>query len=134
MLKILLCCGGGFSSSYIMTRVQKQIEEEHMEDEVSIDFSPFKTMDEVYKGKDIIVCCPHLEMEIKLKKDLGKIDVPMYLLPPKMYGNLSIKDLLQDCHDIIDLWNENPVNPVHFPGEDKVMKIHRPGAYAFYKK
>ena len=33
MLRILLCCGGGFSSSYIVEKMKKEIQDHHMNDE-----------------------------------------------------------------------------------------------------
>ena len=41
MIRILLCCGGGFSSSAIATRMKKEIKEKNLEDKYSIEFLPF---------------------------------------------------------------------------------------------
>ena len=41
LLKMLLCCGGGFSSSYVVERMKKEIRENQLENEVFIEFSPF---------------------------------------------------------------------------------------------
>lgn len=41
MIKILLCCGGGFSSSYVAERMKKEIKSSGMEKDVMIEFSPF---------------------------------------------------------------------------------------------
>ena len=41
MLKILICCGGGFSSSYVTERMKKEIVEKNLENEVNIEFYPF---------------------------------------------------------------------------------------------
>ncbi len=41
MMNILLCCGGGFSSSAIVGRMQKQIKELNLEDQYTIEFYPF---------------------------------------------------------------------------------------------
>lgn len=38
MIRILLCCGGGFSSSAIATRMKKEIKEKNLEDKYSIEF------------------------------------------------------------------------------------------------
>ena len=40
MIKILFCCGGGFSSA-IATRMEKEIKEKNLEDKYSIEFLPF---------------------------------------------------------------------------------------------
>ena len=36
MIKMMLCCGGGFSSSYVAQRMQKEICQENLENEVII--------------------------------------------------------------------------------------------------
>lgn len=41
MIRILLCCGGGFSSSAIATRMEKEIKEKNLEDKYNIEFLPF---------------------------------------------------------------------------------------------
>lgn len=38
MIRILLCCGGGFSSSAIATRMEKEIKEKNLEDKYSMNF------------------------------------------------------------------------------------------------
>lgn len=56
-------------------------------------------------------------------------NIPIYILPPKMYGLLNIKELALDVIDIIDLYNKTKINPVHFPGEENTMSITRNIAY-----
>lgn len=129
MIKILLCCGGGFSSSYVANRVKKEIEDYHMEQEVYIEFSPFSLMLEKYKQFDIVVCCPHLNIYVKQLLEKQKLDIPIYILPPRMYGNMKLKEIYQDAKDLLDIYAQTKMNPVHFPSEDNVLKITRDKAY-----
>lgn len=135
MIKMLLCCGGGFSSSYVAVRMQNEIVEQGLENEYSIEFYPLGVAGLKYaKDKlnqyDIILCCPHLRMEIKklLASDVI-FTVPMYLLPPKIYGNMHLEDIIMDSEDIIQMYKENPHNPVSFPHEDNLLTIKRGVAY-----
>ena len=41
MIRMLICCAGGFSSSAMAEKAKKEIIEKHMEDKISIDFAPF---------------------------------------------------------------------------------------------
>lgn len=41
MIKILLCCGGGFSSSALSSKAEKEIIENNMENDFHIEFAPF---------------------------------------------------------------------------------------------
>ena len=106
MIKILLCCGGGFSSSAIATRMEKEIKEKNLEDKYSIEFLPFG---------------------LGLKNQT--IDKPLYLLPPKMYGLMKFDEIIVDIEDVMKMYQENPVVPVKFPGEDNLLRITRGVAY-----
>lgn len=132
MIKILLCCGGGFSSSYIVEKLKKEIINNHLENDVMIEYSPFSIALEKIKNFDIMVCCPHLNIYVKQLVQKQQIDIPIYILPPKMYGRMEIKEIYQDAKDIIDIFKNNPINPTHFPGEDNPLKIKR--SQAFYHK
>lgn len=134
MIRILLCCGGGFSSSYVAERMKKEIFESHMENEVMIEFSPFSIALEKINEFDIMVCCPHLNVYVKQLCHETHIDIPIYVLPPRMYGKMEIQEIYQDAKDIISLFHEGSKNPVHFPGEENVLRITRVGAYAHQKR
>lgn len=129
MLKILLCCGGGFSSSYIVERMKKDILNKHLEEQLYIDYSPFTLSMECIDQYDIMICCPHLYAYIPTFINENHLDKPIYVLPPKMYGNMKIEEIYQDALDIIDLYQKNKKNPVCFPNEENVMKIKRQDSY-----
>ena len=86
MIKILLCCGGGFSSSAIATRMEKEIKEKNLEDKYSIEFLPFGLGLKELDRFDVVILCPHLKVELDRALKNQTIDKPLYLLPPKMYG------------------------------------------------
>lgn len=129
MIKILLCCGGGFSSSVLSRKVEKEILENNMQNDYYIEFAPFALVNKKMSEFDIIVCCPHLIMDVnKTVKDTTP-NKPIYILPPKMYGRISFNELALDVIDVIDLYNKTKINPVHFPGEENTMTITRAVAY-----
>ena len=125
MLKILICCGGGFSSSYVTERMKKEIVEKNLENEVNIEFYPFAIVEDKLSDVDIIMCCPHLKIYVEL---------PIYLLPPKMYGLMKLEEILTDAKDVIKLYQKNKTNPVHFPNEENLLRITRGNAYRHYYK
>lgn len=129
MIKILLCCGGGFSSSALAANIEKAIVEYNMKNNFYIEFSPFGLVKEKMDDFDIVVCCPHLRFDVKKMIDTLQPDKPIYILPPRMYGNLSITELSLDAIDAISLYNETKINPVHFPGEENTIRITRNVAY-----
>lgn len=129
MIKILLCCGGGFSSSALTNKVKKEIHESNMENDYCIEFSAFRLGIKRMSEFDIIVCCPHLIMEVNKFLKSSTADTPIYILPPRMYGLIRFKELALDVIDAIDLYNKTKINPVHFPGEENTMMITRNVAY-----
>lgn len=79
MIRILICCGGGFSSSAMATKVKKEIEEKGLENKVMIDFYPFSIADEVMKDYDVLMACPHLKFSVPKFIEKNKEDcIPIY--------------------------------------------------------
>ena len=129
MIRILLCCGGGFSSSYLTVKMQNEIKDKNLQDEVLIDFYPFKLVDEKIGNYDILMCCPHLNFEMKRYVKAHHPKIPFYLLPPRMYGLMSFDELYQDAKDVIKEFKQTKMNPFHFPGEENNLRIERSQAY-----
>lgn len=130
MVKILICCLGGFSSSAMSVKMSNEIKEKGYEDKISIDFQPFALSRDVMNQYDVVMCCPHLKFEIStFMKKYGDIETPIYLLPPKMYGSMNVEDVYEDALDIVEGFKETKMNPFHFPNEDNVMRIKRICSY-----
>lgn len=129
MIKILLCCAGGFSSSALSNKMNKEILDNNMQNDYYIEFSPFMLVNKKMSEFDIIVCCPHLIMSVKKLVETSNTDKPIYILPPRMYGLMNFKELVLDVIDAIDLYNKTDKNPVYFPGEENTMAITRYVAY-----
>lgn len=129
MITILLCCGGGFSSSALTTKMKQEIINKGLEDKVSIDFYPFTIAKDVYQDYDIIMCCPHLRMYIKDFMNQVAPTIPLYILPPRMYGMMDIEELTADAEDVIEIFHRKKENPVCFPGEENILRVTRVVAY-----
>ncbi|MFV0395352.1 MAG: PTS sugar transporter subunit IIB [Coprobacillaceae bacterium] len=129
MIRILLCCGGGFSSSALATKMKKDIITEGMEEKVDIDFYPFTIAKDKYQDYDIIMCCPHLKMYIKEFIERIKPTIPLYVLPPRMYGMMNIKELYQDAKDVVSMYKETNTNPICFPGKENTLRVTRDVAF-----
>ena len=129
MIRVLLCCGGGFSSSYVAERMKKEIIAKNLSNQLEMEFSPFSLVLEKIDNFDIIICCPHLNIYVKQLLEKTDVQVPIYILPPRMYGNMEIDEIYQDVQDLLVIYEDTHMNPVHFPGEDHVLKIKRHKAY-----
>ena len=129
MIRVLLCCGGGFSSSYVAERMKKEIIAKNLSNQLEMEFCPFSLVLENIDNFDIIICCPHLNIYVKQLLEKTDVQVPIYILPPRMYGNMEIEEIYQDVIDLLEIYQQTHMNPVHFPGEENVLKITRQRAY-----
>ena len=82
-------------------------------------------MDEVIEDFDIVMCCPHLQYHVDEDIKEKNPNKPIYMIPPRMYEVMDIKDVLCDAEDIIEVYKKTGDNPVHFEGEEVLHKITR---------
>ena len=64
MLRVCICCGGGFSSSVLMCKVKSELVEKGYDDKLKIGFCPFKEVYEHYDEYDVVMACPHLSYKL----------------------------------------------------------------------
>ncbi len=134
MIRILICCAGGFSSSAMSVKVKKEIEEKGLQDELQVDFCPFGTSSDLLDDVDVVMVCPHQKYRVKqYVADYVQDKKPVYLLPPKMYGTMEVEELYADAKDILDAFQKTHLNPFCFPGEEDIMRVKRSKAYRHTK-
>ncbi len=138
MLRIAICCGGGFSSSTMAAHLNRQLEESPFKDDVTLQFIPFSALwgesaafqsgnltqrqDEV----DVALCCPHLEFPAKTAEREGRLRIPVFILPMRMYGQIDIDNAVEEAEDVLALYHEDPsTHIITFPGEPRSMTATR---------
>lgn len=137
MLRIAICCGGGFSSSTMAAHLNNQLVNAGLEDEVFLEFIPFSSLwgeaaafqsgnikerqDEV----DVALCCPHLEFPAQRAAKEGKLRIPVFILPMRLYGRIDIQNVIEEAEDVLALWESGVPNPVVFPDEPRSMTATR---------
>lgn len=133
MLKVVICCGAGMSSSYLTQRLQKETINRGLEKEVSFDFFSLEVgiaeAKKVLDQYDVAMCCPHLKYVIDELCKRETIDCAIYIMPPKMYGTLYYDEVYQDAKDVYEQFQISHMNPFHFPGEESILRIKRCEAY-----
>ncbi|MDO4538964.1 MAG: hypothetical protein Q4B54_12440 [Coriobacteriales bacterium] len=137
MLRIAICCGGGFSSSTMAAHLNKQLKAKHLEDEVFLEFIPFSNLygdDAAFatgvkrdrqSEVDVALCCPHLEYPAARAAKEGKLRIPVFILPMRMYGLVDIENFIEEAEDVLELWNNGTPNVVTFPDEPRSMTAPR---------
>ena len=136
MLRIAICCGGGFSSSTMAAHLNKQLEEKGLGDEVSLQFIPFGALRNGNTGPfntrvnrqtevDVALLCPHLEYSAKNAAEKGQLSIPVFVLPMRLYGLVDIENLIEEAEDVMELYKNGVPNPVVFPDEPRSMTATR---------
>ena len=137
MLRIAICCGGGFSSSTVAAHLNNQLQESEYKDEVSLEFIPFSalwgdnaafisgTQRERQDEVDVALLCPHLEFPLKDAVKQNKLRIPCFVLPMRLYGQISIEGVIEEAEDVLELWNNGMSNPITFPDEPRSMTATR---------
>lgn len=123
MLRVAICCGGGFSSSALAAILEGGVKKLNKEEEISFVFMPFH---EVFKRQDevdIAMCCPHLQWKVK---DVAKdYSIPITIIPPRLYGLMTARDFIEDAEDLKALWDQKHTNPIYFDDEQNILKVQR---------
>lgn len=137
MLRIAICCGGGFSSSTMAGHLNRQLQESAYKDEVFLEFIPFSALwggsaafiagsqQERQDEVDVALCCPHLEYPAKDAAKQGKLRIPVFILPMRLYGQINIDGVVEEAEDVLELWRNGAQNPVTFPDEPRSMSAKR---------
>ena len=126
MLNIMVTCGGGFSSSALVTHLNKDAKEKNLD--VHYEYKPFDFggigKEGTVEGVDIVMLCPHLQHEAKKLAEMHP-EVPFYVIPTRLYGLMSAEDFMQDAEDAIIGWKETGMNPFFFEGERISIRVMR---------
>lgn len=143
MLRVLICCGGGFSSSALMNQLNRDAKVKGIDDKVKFIFCPFTMVKEMRDQRraranamtiidleeadnyDIAMLCPHLVH--KLNEVEKNFTHPLYVIPPKLYGLMDPVAFLEDAEDALEIWKsgESDSNWIRFPEEPVPMRIRR---------
>ncbi|MEG0470543.1 MAG: hypothetical protein RR562_11605 [Longicatena sp.] len=126
MLKMIISCGLGMSSSALAVHMQKEIVEKGWENKVQVEFLPFPLLmtKQEELDADIAILCPHLMYYAKNESKNEKIKIPMYIIPSLMYGKMELVDLMEDAEDLLALNQNNNEKLWHFE-EEKLLDIKR---------
>lgn len=126
MLKMLISCGAGMSSSALTVHMQKEIEQRGWQNQVKVDFLPFPLLMTQQKelDYDIALLCPHLMYYAKNAIKEKELHIPMYIIPSLLYGRMDLQELMEDAQDLLLLYKGSKELLYHFP-EESLLDIKR---------
>lgn len=123
MLRIAICCGGGFSSSALAAHLEKEVKEKNLSERASFIFIPIDLLLSRMNEVDIAMVCPH--MEWKVRQDATKYTIPVSVIPPRLYGLMPAVDFIEDAEDLYALWKAGRKNMVTFDEEPRPLAVKR---------
>lgn len=101
-LKVLLCCGAGFSSGFLAQKTRKAAQKRKIG--ISIEAKSESVVSEYVNKIDVLLIGPHYESAfMNLKEICDKNGVIASMIPSDIYANLDGDSLLDF---IIDLTNK----------------------------
>ena len=134
MLRIVVCCLGGASSSAMAKHFNDQLVEKGLTERYSIRFMPFSLLaaegplssartGNLQDEFDVALLCPHQEFEAK--RLAPKLTIPVFVIPMRMYGPVAVEHLIEDAEDVLELWRQGVPNVIEFPDEGRSMVAPR---------
>lgn len=123
MLRIAICCGGGFSSSALAAHLEKESQEKGLKERANFIFIPIDHLIDRMNEVDIAMVCPH--MEFKVRQDSSKYTIPVTIIPPRLYGLMPAEDFIEDAEDLYELWKNGAKNMMTFPDEPRPLAVKR---------
>jgi PTS system cellobiose-specific IIB component len=100
MLNILLICGGGFSSSFLVQNMKKAAADKDLD--VQIQAKAESTLAGLVNNYDVILVTPQLKYnEDNIKTICGRAGVPYALIPSMDFGTMNGPAVLQLALDTI---------------------------------
>ena len=125
MIRIAICCGGGFSSSALAKHLDLEVAEKHLEDRVKFIFIPIGQLVKRQDEADIAMACPHTEYKVKNDSKAGLYHIPVTIIPPRLYGLMPAADFIDDAEDLLELWKNGAQNMMTFPDEPRPLAVKR---------
>lgn len=100
-MNILIVCNNGCSSSILVHRLQKELEEMGISNKHTLDHAAFMLMCKQEKAYDIIMLCPQTYHELLMMKPQDMPKTPMYMIPPKLFVSIHVLAMLEDGEDAL---------------------------------
>lgn len=125
MLKIAICCGGGFSSSALAAHLEREVAAHELQDRVKFIFIPIRMLVERQDEADIAMVCPHMEFVVRQESAAGSYHIPVTIIPPRLYGLMPVLDFVDDAEDLLELWKNGGKNMMTFPDEPRPLTVQR---------
>lgn len=95
MIKVLMVCSGGMSSSIVVNAIKKEAEKENIEIHIkAVGTGEFG--DEVKKGWDLALVAPQVRHRMStFEEQANEAGVPIELIPPQGYSPLGGPKLIE---------------------------------------
>ena len=125
MIRIAICCGGGFSSSALAAHLEKEVQDKNLSGRAAFIFIPIGLLVKRQDEADVAMVCPHMEWKVRADSRSGLYHIPVTIIPPRLYGLMPAEDFINDAEDILELWKNGAENMTVFPDEPRPLAVTR---------
>lgn len=92
-LRVLLCCGAGFSSGFLAQKARQAAKKRKLD--MSIDARSESVVSEYTNKMDVLLVGPHYEGALaKLKEEYEPLGIKVKLIPTVIYSTLDGEELV----------------------------------------
>lgn len=93
ILRVLLCCGAGFSSGFLAQKGRQAAKKKKLD--MTIDARSESVISEYVDKMDVLLVGPHYESALpKLKAEYEPLGKKVALIPPEIYSSLDGEGLV----------------------------------------
>lgn len=103
MIKILLACNAGMSTSLLVTRMEAAAAKKGQE--VEIKAVGVTEAEKILQNWDIVLLGPQVRHQIKILTDRAENKLPVKVIDMRDYGLMNGEKVLQDAFDTIEQFN-----------------------------
>ena len=100
MLRILLACAGGMSTSLLMNKMKEEADQRGIE--VSVDAVGEKTIGNHIGNFDVLLLGPQVRYVLKNVQDVVGDKAPFDVIDMRDYGTMNGKNVFQNAMEMIE--------------------------------
>lgn len=103
LIKVLMVCSGGMSSSFVVKAIQKEAAKTGMEIDIkAIGTGEFE--DEVKKGWNAVLVAPQVRHRLEIFKETAdKLNIPIAVISPQGYSPLGGPRVIEEIKKLINI-------------------------------
>ena len=106
MVKIMLACSAGMSTSLLVTRMQKAAEESGLDAKIWASSETALTKEYAADPRDVVLLGPQVRFRLKSIKEQVKNAIPVDVIDMRTYGMMDGAKVLDQALKMLEDWKK----------------------------